>query len=77
MGFNFKDGIIKKAIEKSSFENMKKLEKETGSYSIKRYEKFKFVRKGKIEEGKKELTDKDLEFIERVAGDTMKKLGYK
>lgn len=77
MGFNLGAEIIKKSAEKASFENMRKSEKDTLSYSIKKFEKFKFVRRGKNEQGKKELKDKDVEFIKRIAGDTMAKLGYK
>lgn len=47
MGFSPDDNIIKKAVEISSFDNMKIIEKETQNYSVTKYDEFSFVRKGK------------------------------
>jgi len=63
MGFNTEHFILKEAVEKSNFSNMKILEKTTGSYSMKKYEKFTFVRKGEVTNGK-ELPGLDKKFIE-------------
>ncbi len=73
MGFNIMPKILEEAVEKSDFSNMKKLEQTTGSYSMKKYEKFAFVRKGKITNGE-ELSSADREFIKEATYKIIKKI---
>jgi hypothetical protein len=73
MGFEIEDELLKKSIEKSSLENIKKLEKENMNYLKQKNKVFKFVRKGEITKGK-ELTQDDLDFILDKAKGTMDKI---
>lgn len=77
MGFNPSNNIIKGSIEISRFDNMRIIEKETQNYSVTKYDKFSFVRKGKTGQWKKELKQEDVDYILGVAGKLMEKLGYK
>lgn len=72
LGYNLEEEIIKKALEKSNLENMKRLEKETISLSIKKH-KFKFVRKGTTS-NRYELSEKDKDFIKQTSETIYKNL---
>ena len=73
-------GLVDKAIELSSFERMKKVEQEKGRGPLWAKNKEKsttFVRKGKRNTWKDELTEKDISYIHLHCGPWMKELGYK
>jgi len=77
MGFNINENILNKAIELSDFDYMKKLVEKTGrSYSIRKYKKFNFVRKGRVGSANEGLDKSDTLFIEKNAYKVMKKLNY-
>jgi hypothetical protein len=72
--FNAGDDIIKKAIELSSFENMKRLEKEFGGAMEPKGDKSgSFVRKGKKGGFKEELSEELIRFINEKVGETVKR----
>jgi hypothetical protein len=69
--------IIKKASEKSSFENMRKIENKWGLPERKgKSKKHRFMRKGATKEGLYELTNEDLKFIKKVSKKVINKYGY-
>lgn len=72
MGFEMDDNLIKKAVEKSDISNMKKIEDYSKGYSFSKFENFKFVRKGKIGEGNKVLSEKDKNLINNKSKNIMK-----
>jgi len=74
LGYNFNSTIIESAVEKSSLENMKIIENKTASYSLKKLEKFKFVRKGKKGQGKAELSSDDKNYINEQTTEVLTKL---
>lgn len=61
MGLSIEDDVIKKGIESSSFQNMRKTEDEKG----RPYGKtdFKFTRSGKVGEGNEMLSDSDRAYV--------------
>lgn len=75
MGFKLANETLTRAVELSNFENMKKLESQTYSYSIKRFDKFKFVARDKMAETVK-LRDEDKKYLLEIAKPMMDKLGY-
>lgn len=76
LGHDLDDVVLAQAIEASSFENMKALEREYG-YGGRRYNKnLTFVRKGRAAGWKDEVSAADIAFIEERAGDWMERLGY-
>jgi hypothetical protein len=74
VGYDFNSVIIENAVEKSNLTNMKKIENKTASYSLKKREKFKFVRKGKKGEGKVELSSDDIKYINEKSKEVLLKL---
>jgi len=75
MGFELSKDTLAKAAELSNFENMKKLEADTYSYSIKRFDKFKFVARDKLSETV-QLNAEDKKYLLETAKPMMDKLGY-
>jgi len=75
-GYYVPDEIIKKSLELSSKENMKKVLKEKGDPMAKN-KNFQFVRKGLSGEGKRKLSKEDLEYIEKYTSQLLEKYGYK
>ncbi|MCL5436157.1 MAG: sulfotransferase domain-containing protein [Patescibacteria group bacterium] len=75
MGFQLSPDTLAKASELANFENMKKLETETYSYSIKRFDKFKFVARDQLAETVK-LSEEDQKYLLEAAKPMMDKLGY-
>jgi hypothetical protein len=59
MGFEITRKVINKSIKNSSLENMKKIEEKSSGYSFYKHQEFKFVRKGKTNEGR-ELISKEV-----------------
>ena len=55
---------------------MKKLELQTRSYTEEKFKNFTFMRKGIIGSGKEELSKNDLDYINEIAREMMKKLRY-
>ncbi len=69
MGFQIDSKIIKKAVEMSSFENMKKLEQTTMGCVLKKHKNYRFVRQGKV--GYKDcLSREDVDYIYTITKDT-------
>jgi len=75
LGFRLAHETLAQAAELSNFENMKKLEAETYSYSIKRFDKFKFVARDQLTETVT-LSEEDKKFLLEIAKPMMNKLGY-
>lgn len=79
MDLNVSDEIIKKAIDNSSFNRMRSLEKEQ-SKEWKPLQKTRkdmnFVRKGRVDSWKDELTPAAIKKIELHFGKVMRKVGY-
>lgn len=75
LGFELTSEVLAKAAKLSDFENMKKLETDTYSYSIKRFDKFKFVAKDKLSQTV-ELKPEDKTLLLELAKPMMDKLGY-
>ena len=79
MDLNVSDEIIKKAIDNSSFNRMRSLEKEQ-SKEWKPLQKTRkdmnFVRKGRVGSWKDELTPAAIKKIELHFGKVMRKVGY-
>ncbi len=70
---------LKECIEKSSFENLKRLETKYGYYDDKRTKsgkKVPFVREGKQHSGKKDLDSSERTYFWKIAGKAMKSFGY-
>jgi hypothetical protein len=69
---------IAQAVERSSFENMRKEEEAHGAepYSGTKGEGGFFMRRGKVDSWKEELSDRAKARIEKEFGGTMRKLGY-
>lgn len=76
MGYEVSDEIIKAAVSKSDFENMKKIEVDTFSFATTKHKDFKFVRKGKIGGGMSELSDRAIDFIFENTKEFLQQLGY-
>lgn len=76
MGFTIDNDTIDTAVKSSSFEEMKKLELQTRSYTEEKFKNFTFMRKGIIGSGKEELSKNDLDYINEIAREMMKKLRY-
>ncbi len=74
-GYNVTDDVIKKALILSSKENMRKVLKERGDPMAKN-KNFQFVRKGTIGEGKKKLSNKELNYIKENTLEILEKYGY-
>jgi hypothetical protein len=74
LGILVSEDTIDRAIEKSSFEEMKKIEKETAAYPGKYQTRFVFMRKGKA--GQKELSEIEEDYIRQKAGNLMKYFNY-
>lgn len=69
---------LNECVEKSSFENMRKLELQNDFESVKssNNEGLYFMRSGKSGEWREALDKKDSDLIEKQWGDLMKKIGY-
>lgn len=77
LGVNLSKQQLKNVIQKSTFHKMRELEEQTGSLSLKLVnEDFKFVREGKTNGWRNELTKSDIAFIKEVAGALMMQFGY-
>lgn len=76
-GFKLEEESLRKIIEKTSFENMQRLEKITGSLSlIKHSHDFNFVRKGASVISEHDMPPESISYIENVASDIMEKFKY-
>lgn len=76
LGFDIPIPIVNEAVEKSSFDNMKRLEGEY-SYGGRSFKNsLSFVRSGKTGEGKTVLSEADLSQIMKSAKPYMERLGY-
>lgn len=64
MGYKIEKRIFEKAISKSSFDNMKKIENKTNSFYVKQFTKFNFVRKGEINQKDELLNDDIINYIQ-------------
>lgn len=76
---SFASNEISKAVEKSSFSNMKKIEQEKGRYFLSESAKktaTPFVRKGAHGDWKNYFSKSDEEFLLEEVGDLMQKFGY-
>jgi hypothetical protein len=77
IGLSLSDNELKKTLQLSSKEEMKKSEKNhLVTHIIGQKKKTNFVRKGIYDKGGAELSDDDVNFIIRVAGENMKILNY-
>jgi len=74
-GIQVSDQVLLKTIELSSKENMRMLESTTRSNTIQNRQEYTFVRKGEINQGK-DLDESDNDYILKLSGDVMTKLGY-
>lgn len=77
LGYRLTDEVIAGAIEKSSFENMKALEKAYGYGGRDIAERLKFMRSGVVGGGKDQLDADDLAYIDSIAGKWLNKFGYR
>jgi len=78
LGIRLSDEQLKIVVEKTSFEYMRELEKQSASLSLKKHDKnFMFVRKGSATAWKEELGPEDASYIASVAGPLMERFGYK
>lgn len=73
-GYDLPEDVLSKAIERSSFDNMRKIEVEY-NYGGRKHN-MKFVREGKTKGFGNELSSSDQEHIKKVAGDMMQVFGY-
>lgn len=77
IGVTLTEGELDKVISLSSFENMRKLEENTATLSLKKAAKeFRFVRKGEIAGWKEELSEEDTSYICSVAERLMRDFDY-
>lgn len=77
IGLSLSQNELKKAVELSSKDNMKKTEKaHLVTHLLGNRKKTDFVRKGSHEKGSSILSKADLHFIKSVAGKTMNSLNY-
>jgi hypothetical protein len=77
LGFTLSKEELQAILTRCSFENMQKLEEETGSFSLKKVEpNFKFVRCGSLKEWEVELRDTDLDYIERISRKFIDQFSY-
>lgn len=76
LGYVIPDSILSKAVEMSSFSNMKVAEKKLNYGGRPVTNNFKFMRKGVSGEGKDEISASDHEYIINHAGDMLSRLGY-
>ncbi|OGW75555.1 MAG: hypothetical protein A2Z72_01365 [Omnitrophica bacterium RBG_13_46_9] len=67
--------VIENAVKKTSFENLRKVEKEYGP-EIEKYPDVDFFRSGRTGQWKEIFSGSDSEFFYSIAGPTMKRLGY-
>lgn len=76
IGARCTEEILHKIIEKSSIDEMQRLETGTGSLSLKKHDReFKLIREGKIS-GRKDISEGDNAYIKQEAGSLMKEFGY-
>ena len=76
LGFELRDEIISDALERSSFENMKKSEKSLNYGCRPLLRKFTFMRKGVIGDSLNEIQSSDLQYINKISFDVQKELNY-
>jgi hypothetical protein len=76
LGFELDDEIIHEALTKSSFSNMKELEKSLNYGGRPISQKFTFMRKGIIGDSVNHFQSTDIEYINKVSFDVQKKLEY-
>jgi hypothetical protein len=76
LGFSLQKTVLDKAVELSSFSNMKKLEEDLNYGGRPIMENFQFMRSGQSGEGKAELSKSDIVKIGNCAGHLMERLGY-
>ena len=78
--FNYNDFKIQNIISSTSFENLEKMEKETGFFEVADIEnnqnKIKFFNKGKQNDWRKYLNENEIEYISSKFNYEMKELGY-
>ena len=77
---NYNDFKIQNIISSTSFENLEKMEKETGFFEVADIEnnqnKIKFFNKGKQNDWRKYLNENEIEYISSKFNYEMKELGY-
>lgn len=76
LGIVLSQQVLDSAIQRSSFSEMARLEKETAYGGREFARTFRFMRSGKSNSGKEELSDMDRHFIAKHAGPIMETLGY-
>lgn len=78
--FNYNDFKTQNIISSTSFENLEKMEKETGFFEVADIEnnqnKIKFFNKGKQNDWRKYLNENEIEYISSKFNYEMKELGY-
>jgi hypothetical protein len=71
------EDVLKKAVEESSFENMKKIEERWGlPEKHNKNSDFKFMKKGRTKKGKRKLSEEDYDYIKSVAGEVAQRYEY-
>lgn len=70
------DEIVAQAVEKSSFDRMKTVEKTHGLPRATADPNFSFVRRGRFERGQSLFNAADYEYLQRTAGEAMAVFGY-
>lgn len=77
LGVRPRPEAMKEIVRNSDFQHLRELERETGTFSIRKVDKdFKFVRDGKVKGWKGVISNEDERYIVDAAGECMTEYGY-